>query len=408
MTFPRLLALGLLLSVLLHSAGSAYFAKATDEVMMEASAGGGVSVIGSIEDMISGSKFDAVEVREPVEEVEPELETVDPVETPEPVREVSQPVEAAAVQPVEAVSPQKVSETAALSAAALPVVEGVTSTDAVTSTEEVREIVPEDARPVAEVAVPLEAKSVAAPEPVQAKQVEKRKPLEIARSAPVTPPEQVLEQVPEQQQVKPVEAQKPVEIARAVVTEPVPVQEAIKPDTRILEAVPEALTAVTKTPAAKPEPPVRKIKKKQKKKKKPVQQAQKKGAEADAQKGGQKITSQTAHSNANGRKNARSEDGGDKAKANYRGKVQAKLQRAKRYPKKAKRKKLKGIVRFSFVIAPDGSVSGIRIRGSSGNAVLDQAALDMIRRASPMPKFPKGMRLNKLPFDGAIKFDPRA
>ena len=402
MTFPRLLlVMGLLLSMLLHSAGSAYFAKATDEVMMEASVDRGVSVIGSIEDMVSGKRFDAVEVTEPVEEVEPDLETVDPVDTPETVRAVSRPVQAAAVQPV---SPRKVSETNVVSVAALAAVEGVTSTDAVPLTEEVQEIVPEEAHPVAEGVQKFDRVSGEVTAPIEASQVKNQKPLEIARAAPVTPQAQT----PEQRQIKPGAAQKPVEIARVVMTRPVPVQEAIEPETKILEAVPETLTEVAKTPAAKPAPPVRKIRKKHKRPKKPVQQAQKKGSEADVRKGGQKITSQTAHSNASGRKNARAEDGDDKAKANYRGKVQAKLQRAKRYPKKAKRKKLQGIVRFSFVIEPDGSVSGIRIRGSSGNALLDQAALDMIRRASPMPKFPKGMRLKRLPFNGAIKFDPKA
>jgi len=54
-----------------------------------------------------------------------------------------------------------------------------------------------------------------------------------------------------------------------------------------------------------------------------------------------------------------------------------------RYPLIARRQGLSGQVEVAFLIAPDGSVSELRIRSSSGHAVLDEQALAAIRRAAP-------------------------
>lgn len=411
MTFPRLLATGLLVSVLLHSAGSAYFAEDPNEIAIEASAGGGVSVIGSIEDMVAGSQVDSVEVTEPVEEVESDMDPVEPVQELQQVTAV-EPVEAAAALAAEAVAEIPVSTAVPMETrSATPVVSGVTSAQPVNSTERTLEVEPDSSEtvpaPVAETPV---SERVEVAEAVKAEPAAEER-VEAVRAAPVAVPV-TAEQTPQQDvveepvDVKKVEPQKPIEFAKAVPAEPARVQEAVKPDADMLEAVPETLTEATVTPRTKPDPPVRKTQpKKQTKEKKPVQQAQRKGAEANSRKGGEKVTSQTARATATGRADAKSKDGGDKAKSNYRGRVQAKLQRAKRAPKGAKRKKLAGVVAFSFVISPSGSVSSIRLRKSSGNALLDQAALDMIRRASPMPKFPKNMPLKSLPFSGAVRFE---
>ncbi|WP_297835967.1 hypothetical protein [uncultured Roseibium sp.] len=56
MRFPRFLAAGVVVSLALHGNGSAFFAKDPDEVSIAASAGGGVSVIGTSEDLVAGLK----------------------------------------------------------------------------------------------------------------------------------------------------------------------------------------------------------------------------------------------------------------------------------------------------------------------------------------------------------------
>ena len=79
---------------------------------------------------------------------------------------------------------------------------------------------------------------------------------------------------------------------------------------------------------------------------------------------------------------------GNAAVSNYPGKIVAKLRRALRYPAQARRQGVHGEARVSFVVAADGSVSSIRMVGSSGSAALDEAALDAVRRAAPFPPIP--------------------
>lgn len=58
------------------------------------------------------------------------------------------------------------------------------------------------------------------------------------------------------------------------------------------------------------------------------------------------------------------------------------------YPGRARREGWSGKVRVSFVIQEDGSVTDIRILGSSGYEILDQSAVEAIRRAAPFPRPP--------------------
>lgn len=51
-------------------------------------------------------------------------------------------------------------------------------------------------------------------------------------------------------------------------------------------------------------------------------------------------------------------------------------------------------------------MSAALARGS-GAAVLDQAALSMVRRASPFPPFPPGLGRSKMVFAAPVRFDLR-
>lgn len=62
------------------------------------------------------------------------------------------------------------------------------------------------------------------------------------------------------------------------------------------------------------------------------------------------------------------------------------------YPEEARRKKLKGKVRFLASINHDGSVKEIEILQSSGYRVLDEAAVRIIKLAAPFPPFTEKMR----------------
>jgi protein TonB len=62
------------------------------------------------------------------------------------------------------------------------------------------------------------------------------------------------------------------------------------------------------------------------------------------------------------------------------------MQRFKRYPASARG--ASGTVVVRFELSRTGDVIGSAVTKSSGNAVLDQEALNLLRRASPFPPFP--------------------
>ena len=59
------------------------------------------------------------------------------------------------------------------------------------------------------------------------------------------------------------------------------------------------------------------------------------------------------------------------------------------YPDEARRQKLSGNLLLDVALSPDGSVNDIQLRRSSGHKVLDDAAIRIVRLASPFPPFPK-------------------
>ncbi|MBL8299276.1 MAG: energy transducer TonB [Rhodanobacteraceae bacterium] len=61
------------------------------------------------------------------------------------------------------------------------------------------------------------------------------------------------------------------------------------------------------------------------------------------------------------------------------------LAQHRRYPGPARRARLQGTVEVVVVLMPDGRLVDQRIAHSSGHDILDKAALDLLRRASPVP-----------------------
>ena len=67
-----------------------------------------------------------------------------------------------------------------------------------------------------------------------------------------------------------------------------------------------------------------------------------------------------------------------------RSRIQSKLQ----YPDAARRRGVSGLVRLEIVLAPDGQAVEIRVRTSSGSAILDKAALALAGSVLPIPMAP--------------------
>jgi protein TonB len=77
---------------------------------------------------------------------------------------------------------------------------------------------------------------------------------------------------------------------------------------------------------------------------------------------------------------------------NYIAKLRLWLERHKDYPKLARRKRMQGVVLLYFRVGRDGSVMAQEIREDSGHVLLDEAALEMLARATPLPAFPQDMQ----------------
>ncbi len=80
------------------------------------------------------------------------------------------------------------------------------------------------------------------------------------------------------------------------------------------------------------------------------------------------------------------------------------LERYKRYPEAAKQAKQQGRLVVSFTILRDGTVRDARIEHSSGFPLLDQAALQMLHDASPVPPLPQTFHGGRVGIDLPVDF----
>lgn len=75
----------------------------------------------------------------------------------------------------------------------------------------------------------------------------------------------------------------------------------------------------------------------------------------------------------------------------YGARVRAHLEAHKIYPRGARRLRQTGVVTVLFVIDREGRVISSRIVAASGVPALDEEALAMLARASPVPQPPSGV-----------------
>lgn len=72
----------------------------------------------------------------------------------------------------------------------------------------------------------------------------------------------------------------------------------------------------------------------------------------------------------------------------FRRALQSHIARYRRYPEEARRARMQGTVQILFSMRRDGAVLDVWVRASSGQPVLDDAAIATIRRAQPLPRIP--------------------
>ncbi len=168
------------------------------------------------------------------------------------------------------------------------------------------------------------------------------------------------------------------------------------------------------TPKAEPQPTQTRTQKRSERRAQQAPKRAEKKKEAPRRKTASRGNAGQTGSKARGRRAQQAGDGGRRRgvsgkadMSNYLGKVVSRLQRQKRYPSDARRKRIEGTAVVAFVISPNGSVGGIRLRKSAGNPALDKAALAMVRRAAPFPPFPKNSGRNRMPISVPVRFAVR-
>lgn len=81
------------------------------------------------------------------------------------------------------------------------------------------------------------------------------------------------------------------------------------------------------------------------------------------------------------------------------------LAEQKRYPSISRRRGEQGVVQLFFVVNRDGKIKASRIDASSGYQRLDQAVVEMLEKAQPLPAFPAEMSQQQLEVKVPIAFE---
>ena len=72
--------------------------------------------------------------------------------------------------------------------------------------------------------------------------------------------------------------------------------------------------------------------------------------------------------------------------------ISARIKQFEEYPAVAKRRHWEGTTMVQLRLSPDGKVMDMSVVGKSGYEILDEAAVNMIRKALPLPAPPEGLR----------------
>jgi protein TonB len=101
------------------------------------------------------------------------------------------------------------------------------------------------------------------------------------------------------------------------------------------------------------------------------------------------------------------QNGGQANASAYSATVLAHLQRYRIYPDQARAAGITGVSTVRFTLGAGGNVISVSLAGSSGQGVLDQAALAMVKRASPFPPIPPSLGRGSMSFAAPVRFNIR-
>lgn len=226
-------------------------------------------------------------------------------------------------------------------------------------------------------------------------------PLAVAPETPqqdIAPGPEMVESEPEPPPPEPV-AEQPREPEPPPEPAPVAVPE---PDIKIpeLPPLPDAAAVLSPPPKQEPPPPPKEVKKqpppkpKVVQRRKPVNPDKPRSEQSSAPTAQAQIAQRTA-APASGASSA-----SPAATANWRGTLIAHLNRFKRFPNGAN----PGTAQVAFSIDRGGRVLSARLVRGSGDSALDEEAVAMIRRASPVPAPPDGLGGGSVSLSVPIRF----
>ena len=95
---------------------------------------------------------------------------------------------------------------------------------------------------------------------------------------------------------------------------------------------------------------------------------------------------------------------GRAAESSYASRVMSRLASRKRYPAAARRSRAQGTVTVRFTLNRSGRVVSVRVVRSSGNRALDNAAVSLVRRAAPFPRFPAAITRSRLTYTAPLSY----
>ena len=95
------------------------------------------------------------------------------------------------------------------------------------------------------------------------------------------------------------------------------------------------------------------------------------------------------------------------AERDYLRGLQQAIARNRFYPQGARREDRKGVVTVAFTVQSDGRLSDVRVTKGSGFDVLDQAAVETLRRLGRYKPIPPATGRNRWPVRVPIVFDLR-
>ncbi len=88
----------------------------------------------------------------------------------------------------------------------------------------------------------------------------------------------------------------------------------------------------------------------------------------------------------------------------YQDMVKQRIEEVRKYPSWAKRQGIEGIVHLSFTVLSNGLSRDINIVRSSGSKVLDEEAVETVKRANPFPSTPKEISTSFIQMEVSIVF----